>query len=66
MEIKNLTDRENAINVYQASGEGGDDGWLKDSYAGPEFVQAYQERIRDHNNYGDPLLLHAGLRLRLP
>lgn len=66
MEILNLTDRENAINVYQASGLGDDDGWLKDSFAGPALAQAYRERIRDHNNYGDPLLLHAGLRLRLP
>ena len=68
VEAINLTNRDNVIRVYSATGEADDDAWL--DYGGAESDAAsadlYRSRLKDPRHYRDPLIIRAGIRLILP
>lgn len=66
LELRNATDRDNAVRVYNATGEPDDDGWLTSSAGqdavateGPGYAQTYRERIEN------PTFLDDGFSARL-
>jgi hypothetical protein len=71
LEVRNLTNRENAQRVYGATGEPDDDGWLQTPEGqaavernGSSFRRAYLDRTDDPTHYGDGIHGRFGLRVR--
>lgn len=68
LEVRNLTNNQNAHTIYTATGEADYDGWLDtpDGRAaveqnGSEFERAYRHRIDDPTHYGDGIHGRLGL-----
>lgn len=67
--FENLLDTQNVVEVYEATGEPDDDGWL-DTVEGRSFIGEnptlaafYRLRLPDPAHYGLPRLVRLGLRL---
>ena len=68
VEVRNLTNNQNAHTVYTATGEADDDGWLDTPEGqaaveqnGDEFERAYLDRIEDPTHYRDGIQGRLGL-----
>ena len=68
VEVRNLTNNQNAHTVYTATGEADDDGWLDTPEGqaaveqnGDEFERAYLDRIDDPTHYRDGIQGRLGL-----
>lgn len=68
VEVRNLTNRKNANQVYTATGEADDDGWLQSAAGraeaerlGNAFVESYQDRVDNPLHYDDGIAARVAL-----
>lgn len=70
LEGRNLTDHQNVVRVYTATGDAEDDGWLESSEGeaailtgGPDFANRYRDRLQDPTHFAEGLAVRAGLSI---
>lgn len=68
VEGTNLTNQDNVVRVYTATGKADDDAWLAHygSLSDADGRLLYRQRLKEARNYGEPRLFRAGIRLSLP
>jgi hypothetical protein len=68
VEGTNLTNQDNVVRVYSATGKADDDAWLAHygRLSDADATLLYRQRLKEARNYGEPRLFRAGVRLSFP